>query len=104
MSYNDLQGLAESNILNQAKLSRVLQKWLEMDGQGEGAPVTWNTIIDVIRGPLVQNNALAMSIYEYLKHESSVQQSGKYTCNYFNYHCTIRGTSNINYKSILYGA
>ena len=82
---------------NQAKLSRVLQKWLEMDGQGEGAPVTWNTILDVIKGPLFNNNALAMRIYEYLKQESSVQQSGKFICNYFNYHCTIRGTSNINY-------
>ena len=75
-----------------------------MDGQGEGAPVTWNTILDVIKGPLVQTKALAMSIYEFLKQESSVQQSGKCICNYFNYHCTIRGTSNIIYKSILYGA
>ena len=89
---------------NQAKLDRVLQMWLDMDGQGGGAPVTWNTILDVIKGPLVQNKALAMRIYEYLKQESSVQQSGKYTRNYFNYHCTIRGTFNIIYKSILYGA
>ena len=80
---------------NQVRLLHVLQKWLQMDGQDEGAPVTWNAILDVIKGPLVQNKALAMSIYEYLKQESSVQQSGKYTRNCFNYHCTIRGTSKL---------
>ena len=98
MSYNDLQILAESNMSNQAKLDHVLQKWLDMNGQGEGAPVIWNTILDVVRGPLVQNKALAMRIYENLK-----QESGKCVCNYFNYHYAIRATSNINYKSILYG-
>ena len=82
---------------NQSRLDHVIQTWLNMDDQG--FPVTWNTILDVIKGPLVQNKALAREIYEYLK-----QQSGKCVCNYFNYHCTIRATSNINYKSILYGA
>ena len=95
VSYSYLQGLAKSNMSNQAKLSCVLQNWLEMDDHGEGAPITWNTILDVIKGPLVQTKALAMSIYEYLKQESSVQQSGKCICNYFNYHCTIRGTSKL---------
>ena len=77
---------------NQTRLGYVIQMWLDMDGHGEGAPVIWNTILDVIKGPLVQNKALAMSIYQNLK-----QQSGKCVCNYFNYHCTIRGISNINY-------
>ena len=63
----------------------------------DGIPVTWNTILDLIKGPLVNKKALAMRIYDNLKQESSLQQSGKYTRNYFNYHCTIRGTSNINY-------
>ena len=77
---------------NQVKLGHVLQMWLDMNGQAEVTPVTWITILDVVRGPLVQNKALAMSIYQYLK-----QQSSKCVCNYFNYHCTIRGISNINY-------
>ena len=101
MSFNYLQSLAESNMSNQARLNRVLQKWMEMDGQDGGAPVTWTTIIDVIRGPLVQNNALAREIYEYLKLDGSVQQSSKCICDYINYHCSVKGTSNINYKSIL---
>ena len=75
---------------NQVKLDRVIEKWFEMNGQGDGTPVTWNTILDVIKGPLVQNIALAMRIYQYL-----IEQSGKCAC--FNYYCNIRRTSNINY-------
>ena len=67
VSYNDLQGLAECNDSNQTRLDGVIQKWLDMNGQGEGAPVTWMTILDVIRGPLVQNITQAMTIYEYFK-------------------------------------
>ena len=75
---------------NQIRLSQVIQTWLDMNGYDGGTPVTWNTILDVVKGPFVQNKALAMRIYEYLK-----QQSGKCVCNYFNYHCTIRGTSKL---------
>ena len=77
---------------NQIRLSHVIQTWLDMNGYDGGTPVTWNTILDVVKGPFVQNKALAMRIYEYLK-----QQTSKCVCNYINYHCTIRGTSNINY-------
>ena len=62
---------------NQSRLDHVIQTWLNMDGQDGGAPVTWKTILDVIKGSLVQNNALAREIYEYLKQKSSVQQSSK---------------------------
>ena len=75
VSYNDLQGLAEHNDSNQTRLDQVIQNWLDMNGQGEGAPVTWMSILDVINGPLVQNITHAMTIYEYLKQRSSVQQS-----------------------------
>ena len=76
VSYNDLQGLAERNDSNQTRLDRVIQNWLDMNGQGEGAPVTWMTILDVIKGPLVQNITQARRIYEYLK-QSSVQQDSQ---------------------------
>ena len=75
VSYNDLKDLDESKMLNQARLSAIIQKWLDMNGQGEGAPVTWKTILDVVKGPFVQNNAQAMTIYDYLKQESSLQQN-----------------------------
>ena len=74
VGYNVLKGLNESNKPNQTRLSEVIQKWLDMNGQCEGAPVTWITILDVVKGPLVQNKALAMTIYENLKQGSSVQQ------------------------------
>ena len=69
LSYNDLQGLAESNISNQRRLDQVLQMWLNMDG--ESTRVTWKTIIDVVKGPLVENKALAIKIYQDLKEDSS---------------------------------
>ena len=59
---------------NQIRLGEVVQKWLDMNGQGDGAPVRWRTIIDVVKGPLVENITQAKTIYEYLKQESSIQQ------------------------------
>ena len=73
VSYSHLQGLAQCNDSNQTRLDHVIQKWLDMNGQGEGAPVTWNTILDVLKEPPVQNVSRGMKIYEYLK-QSSVQQ------------------------------
>ena len=56
------------------RLSEVIENWLDMNGEGKGTPVKWITILDVIKGPLVNNKAHAMTIYEYLKQESSAQQ------------------------------
>ena len=72
VKYNFLQGLAESNMSNQTRLDHVLQKWIDKDGQA--TPVNWKTILEVIKGPLVQDIALAKEIYQYLKQESSKQQ------------------------------
>lgn len=69
LSYNDLQNLAQSSMSNQARLDHVLQKWIDMDGQV--TPVNWKEILDVVKGPLVQNKALALEMYQYLKRESS---------------------------------
>ena len=74
VSFNYLQGLAQCNDSDQTRLEHVIQNWYDMNGHGEGAPVTWNTILDVVKGPLVQNITCAMRIYEYLKAKSSVQQ------------------------------
>ena len=73
VSYNVIKGLDESSKPNQTRLSEIIQNWLDMNGRGEGAPVTWITILDVVKGPLVQNKALTMKIYEHLKLENSVQ-------------------------------
>ena len=71
---NYLQGLAQRNDSDQTRLGHVIQKWLDMDGQDECVPVTWNTILDVVKGPLVQNTTQAMKIYKYLKAKSSEQE------------------------------
>ena len=47
------------------RLSDVLEKWLQMDGQA--SPVTWRTIIKVIQGPLVESNDVAKKIFQSLK-------------------------------------
>ena len=75
VSYNDLEGLTKSCQSNQLKLEQVIQRWFDMNGKGEGTSVTWSTILDVVRGQLVKNESLAMTIYEYLKKESFVQQN-----------------------------
>ena len=81
VSFNILQGLAESNQPNLAKLDQVIQQWLDMNGKDDGAPVTWITILDLLKGPLVDNKARAMKIYQSLKEESSKEQiaPSKYT-------------------------
>ena len=81
VSYNKLRGLAQSPLENQTRLGDVIQHWLDMNGQGGCAPVTWITVLDVLKGPLVNNKALAMEIYQSLKEESSKEQiaSSKYT-------------------------
>ena len=56
---------------NQTRLDHVLLKWIELNDQD--SPVNWKTIIDVVKGPLVQNKALAKEIYQYLKQKRSKQ-------------------------------
>ena len=73
VSFNDLQGLAQRNDPDQTRLDYVIQKWFDMNGQGEGAPVTWNTILDIVKGPLVKNMTRAIRICEHLKAKSFVQ-------------------------------
>ena len=81
VSYNILQGLAESNQSNQVRLHHVIEKWLNMNGEDEGAPVKWITILDLLKGPLFHNKALAMKIYQSLKEDSSKKDiaPSKYT-------------------------
>ena len=69
MSDNDLNSLAQSNKSDQDKLDHVLQRWIDKDSH-----VTWKMIMEVVRGPLIGNNALAKKIFQYLKQEFSNQR------------------------------
>ena len=74
VGFNYLDGLAKNNTMsNQIRLQHVLQKWKDLDSPAP--PVTWNTVIDVVKGPFVENKALAQEIYEYLKHKNSTVTS-----------------------------
>lgn len=80
VSYNVLQGLADSSMSNQTRLDHVIQTWLDMDGHGEGVPVAWSAIIDVIKGPLVQHKNLAKKICQYLQQENDEGQIAQSKC------------------------
>ena len=91
LSSNYLNGLAQSNMTNQIRLEHVLQKWIDLNTQE--SVVNWKTIIDVVEGPLVQNKALAMKMYQDLK-EVFKQQStihNIYSTIHF-YHVIVTGS------------
>ena len=69
---NDLQSMAQDRTYDIRRLSAVFGKWIEMDGQA--SPVTWRTIINVIQGPLLKNNALANKIFQSLKEKEYTQK------------------------------
>ena len=74
MTFNDLEGLDQRNDSDQIRLEKVIQKWFDMNGQGEGVPVTWNAILNVVKRPPVQKIDQAMRIYEYLKAKNSEEE------------------------------
>ena len=57
-----LNGLKSKNMENILKLDEVLQSWIKTDS----SPVTWDTMIAAIEGPLVNNMQKAKQILEYL--------------------------------------
>ena len=93
VSSNYLDGLTHSNVSNILKLERVLQKWIQLDGQctsdGQSTPVNWKTIIDVIKGPFVQNKALSIKIYQYLKQHQTTSKYNVFNRTSFNIMRTV---------------
>ena len=81
LSSNFLTSLAQSLVSDKIKLEHVIQEWIQLDGQctsdGQSTPVNWKTIIDVIKGPIVENKALSIKIYQYLK---LLNATSKYVC------------------------
>ena len=75
---NDLQSISQAHTNDKIRLSNVLEKWIEMDGQASS--VTWHTIIEVIQGPLVENNDLAKKIFQSLKCKQKTTNSKYIQC------------------------
>ena len=63
ISQNDLKGLQQENIDKTVKLSRLIAKWMETESL---SPVSWETLISAIEGPIVNNKKKAKKIRKYL--------------------------------------
>ena len=59
----DLNGLTTGNLSNTVKLSKVLQKWINMRNN----PVQWKIVIAVVEGPVIQNKDLGLKIRQFLE-------------------------------------
>ena len=60
---NDLDELSRNvQYTNATKLSKVIRKWIDT----KSSPVTWETVISAIEGPIVDNKNKADEIRDYL--------------------------------------
>ena len=59
----DLECLSSSNQHDDVKLCKVLQLWMERMTK----PVTWNTILEVIGSPPIQNRSVVIEIEKFLQ-------------------------------------
>ena len=59
---NILNGLESEKRKNVIKLNEILQSWMTT----KSSPVTWDTVITAMKGPLVNNVQKAEDIIEYL--------------------------------------
>lgn len=60
---NVLDGLHQKQVSNTVKLSEVINSWVTTEST---SPVTWETVISAIEGPVVDNKQRAIEIKEYL--------------------------------------
>lgn len=79
---NTIKSLSESNKSEETKLVEILQKWTEM----KPTPVTWENIIKVVGGPVVQQLNVAITIQQSLKeirneYRRAKRQQSEFTTN-----------------------
>ena len=58
----DIEVIEDLNKSDDLKLDQVIQKWVET----KPTPTTWDNIIKVVNGPVVQSPEVASTIQEYL--------------------------------------
>ena len=63
VSQIDLKGLQPESFNITVKLSQVIAKWMETESS---SPVSWETLISAIEGPIVNNKQKAKEIRDYL--------------------------------------
>ena len=59
------QGLRECNLRDDSKMTRVIEIWIQLNGEGGATPVVWETIIDVVEK--IGNKKLSSDIHKYLE-------------------------------------
>lgn len=57
-----LSDLRQSNVDNKVKLIRIIENWFET----MPTDITWQTVLDAIEGPIVENRAVGKKIRECL--------------------------------------
>ena len=63
VSSDNLESIENDHSNDKVRLSKVIQKWMEE----MPSDVTWRTIIEAVRGNIVQNEDKAREIEEFLK-------------------------------------
>ena len=66
----DIESIRLRSVNDEGKLSAVLQKWMDT----MKSPVTWEKIIEVVEGPLVQKAAIAVQIRSFLSQEKNFEK------------------------------
>ena len=84
MIYQVLNGLTSSQLSNTYKLDQVIENWLTTT---ESHLVTWETVIDAIKSPIVNNIKKATEIRQHLTkgkliYIAAVLTISGYNCNY----------------------
>ena len=59
------QILRQTNERDDSKMVQVIERWIELNGEGGATPVVWETIIDVV--DKFGNKKLSSDIYKYLE-------------------------------------
>ena len=66
----NIEIIDDVNKSDETKLKEVIEKWVET----KSTPTTWNKIIEVVKGPVIQSPDVARKIQEYLEQILSEQR------------------------------
>ena len=59
------QGLRQTSERDDSKMTQVIERWIQLNGEGGATPVVWKTIIDVVEK--IGNKKLSSDIHKYLE-------------------------------------
>ena len=83
IQYTHLASLQSKTLRDIDKLAKVLQLWMDTMPK----PVTWNTILQTIESPPIENKVIVMEIEEFLKCECLYSPSKLGNCTSVNSFC-----------------